>query len=117
MTHLLRHAMAKLATGWLKRVLQSNTRMEKYQSLTKQTAYMATGRLITNHLRAVRDEDTIAIFHVHGNRALPTPSPKDRDPDAQVPNFVRSRSELYVTVPHTASGSSPLNQYIQIQEK
>lgn len=61
------------------------------------------------------DPDIIAILHTHGNNALPTPSPGDRNPNVQFPDFVRSRSALYVTVPHSASGSPPLNQYIELQ--
>jgi RHS repeat-associated protein len=61
------------------------------------------------------DPDTIAILHTHGNNALPTPSPGDRNPNVQFPDFVRSRSALYVTIPHSASGSPPLNQYIELQ--
>ncbi len=68
-----------------------------------------------NQLQITTDANTIAILHTHGNHALPTPSPGDRNPNAQFPDFVRSRSALYVTVPHSASGSPPLNQYIQLQ--
>jgi hypothetical protein len=68
-----------------------------------------------NQLQITTDGNTIAILHTHGNNALPTPSAGDRNPNAQVPDFVRSRSALYVTVPHSAIGSPSLNEYIQLQ--
>jgi len=52
-----------------------------------------------NGLSITTDANTIAILHTHGNKALPTPSPGDRNPNAQVPDFVRSQRSLYVTVP------------------
>jgi len=54
-----------------------------------------------NELKITTDENTIAILHTHGNNALPTPSPGDRNPNSRIPDFVRSQSALYVTVPHT----------------
>jgi RHS repeat-associated protein len=68
-----------------------------------------------NQLQIKTDANSIAILHIHGNNAQPTPSPGDRNPNTQVPDFVRSRSALYVTVPHSATGSPSLNQYIQLQ--
>jgi hypothetical protein len=61
------------------------------------------------------DPNSIAIFHTHGNHANPIPSPGDRDPESTLPNFVRSRSALYVTVPNSATGSPLLDKYIQLQ--
>ena len=59
-----------------------------------------------NELHIKIDANTIAILHTHGNNALSTPSPGDtRSP---VPNFVRSQSALYVTIPGT-------NKYIRLQ--
>ena len=54
-----------------------------------------------NELRVPVDADTIAIIHTHGNSALPTPGPGDLDARSRIPNFVRSQSALYVTVPNT----------------
>ncbi len=42
---------------------------------------------------------TIAIMHSHGVRGVPTPSALDRA--SRVPNFVRTPTMLYVTVPGT----------------
>jgi RHS repeat-associated protein len=68
-----------------------------------------------NGLSITTDADTIAILHTHGNKALPTPSEGDRNPSAQVPDFVRSQRSLYVTVPGSAHGNPSLNDYIQLQ--
>jgi hypothetical protein len=68
-----------------------------------------------NALGIKPDDNTIAIFHTHGNGAQATPSPGDRNPNAQFPDFVRSKSALYVTVPHSATGTPSLNEYIQLQ--
>jgi hypothetical protein len=54
---------------------------------------------VPNDLRIHTDSHTIAVFHTHGNHALPTPSPGDLK--SPVPNFVRSQRELFVTVPGT----------------
>jgi len=59
-----------------------------------------------NELHIKTDDNTIAILHTHGNKALPTPSPGDLK--SPVPNFVRSQRDLYVTVPATTT-------YIQLQ--
>jgi hypothetical protein len=42
---------------------------------------------------------TVAIVHTHPNTALRTPGPGDYD--SKVPNFILSRTALYVTVPGT----------------
>lgn len=68
-----------------------------------------------NALHITPDQDTIAIAHTHGNHADPTPSPGDRNPNTQVPDFVRSQRSLYVTMPHSATGNPSLNAYIQLQ--
>jgi len=68
-----------------------------------------------NELVITTDANTIAIFHTHGNAALPTPSEGDRNPNTQVPDFVRSQRSLYVTIPNSATGNPPLNAYIQLQ--
>ncbi|HYL09951.1 MAG TPA: RHS repeat-associated core domain-containing protein [Candidatus Acidoferrales bacterium] len=68
-----------------------------------------------NKLSIKTDANTIATLHTHGNKAAPTPSSGDRNPNVQVPNFVRSQRSLYVTIPHSASGNPPLNGYIQLQ--
>lgn len=68
-----------------------------------------------NLLGITTDAYTIAIEHTHGNNALPTPSPGDRNPNAQVPDFVRSQRALYVTIPHSATGTPLLNDYVQLQ--
>jgi hypothetical protein len=68
-----------------------------------------------NALGIKPDDNTIAIFHTHGNNALPTPSPGDRNPNAQFPDFVRSQRSLYVTIPNSATGNPSLNTYIQLQ--
>jgi hypothetical protein len=68
-----------------------------------------------NELGITTDANTIAILHTHGNNVLPTPSPGDRNPNVQVPDFVRSQRSLYVTIPYSASGNPPLNEYIQLQ--
>ncbi len=55
------------------------------------------------------DEYTIAIYHTHGNNGVPTPSAGPMsDMTTRVPNFVRSRGALYVTVPGTGT-------YIQLK--
>ncbi len=59
-----------------------------------------------NELSIHTDWDAIAILHTHGNRADPKPGPGDYN--SPVPNFVRSASALYVTVPGT-------HEYIQLQ--
>jgi hypothetical protein len=48
-----------------------------------------------------RDNDTIAVAHVHGNLEHPWPSAGDLDPQYQMgkPNYVMSREHFYVTVP------------------
>jgi RHS repeat-associated protein len=68
-----------------------------------------------NQLHIKTDANTIAIMHVHGNKADPIPSPGDRDPDAQVPDFVRSQYAVYVTIPGVSTQSPPLNNYVQLQ--
>jgi RHS repeat-associated protein len=68
-----------------------------------------------NALSIKADENTIATFHTHGNNALPTPSPGDRNPNAVFPDFVRSQRSLYVTIPNSATGNPPLNAYIQLR--
>ena len=70
---------------------------------------------VPNRLVFPPDDDAIAILHVHGNNALATPSPGDRNPKTQIPDFVRSRSALYVTIPNTATGTPLLNNYVQLQ--
>lgn len=67
-----------------------------------------------NELRIKTDANTIAILHTHGNSAVPTPSPGDRNPNTQIPDFVRSQSAVYVTIPHSATGNAHLNNYIEI---
>ena len=59
-----------------------------------------------NGLQIPVDPYTIAVLHTHGDSAIPTPSGGDEN--SPVPNFVRSQSALYVTVPHT-------NTYIQLE--
>jgi hypothetical protein len=54
-----------------------------------------------NQLRIPIDENTIAIFHTHGNAADPKPSSGDLK--SPVPNFVRSQRSLFVTVPGTST--------------
>ena len=65
-----------------------------------------------NELQIKTDANTIAILHTHGNIALATPSLPTRgkpgDVSSRVPNFVRSQSALYVTVPSTKT-------YIQLE--
>jgi RHS repeat-associated protein len=60
-----------------------------------------------NELHIKTDANTIAVLHTHGNNAVPTPSmPTKNSPGdvaSRVPNFVRSQSSLYVTVPGTTS--------------
>jgi RHS repeat-associated protein len=60
-----------------------------------------------NELSITKDENTIAILHTHGNSAKATPSlPEGKSPGdvaSPVPNFVRSKSALYVTVPGTTN--------------
>jgi hypothetical protein len=68
-----------------------------------------------NHLQITTDANTIAIYHTHGNSLDPRPSPGDRSPNTQVPDFVRSQRSLYVTIPGTAHGNPSLNDYIQLQ--
>ena len=68
-----------------------------------------------NHLQITTDANTIAIYHTHGNSLDPRPSPGDRSPNTQVPDFVRSQRSLYVTIPGTAHGNPSLNDYIELQ--
>jgi len=68
-----------------------------------------------NHLRITTDANTIAIYHTHGNSLDPRPSPGDRSPNTQVPDFVRSQRSLYVTIPGSAHGNPSLNDYTQLQ--
>jgi RHS repeat-associated protein len=68
-----------------------------------------------NHLIIHPDANTIAIYHTHGNSLDPKPSPGDRSPKTQVPDFVRSQRSLYVTIPGSAHGNPSLNDYIQLQ--
>jgi RHS repeat-associated protein len=62
-----------------------------------------------NQLSIKTDDNTIAILHTHGNKAIPTPSLPDKsrgtpgDVASRFPNFVRSASHLYVTVPGTTT--------------
>lgn len=53
------------------------------------------------------DNNTIAIVHTHGNNALPTPSLVNAqgkgDVTSKYPNFVKSRMDLYVTIPGTTN--------------
>lgn len=68
-----------------------------------------------NELRFSVDTSVdIAIFHTHGNSAVPTPSPDDRSPTLKVPDFVRSQDALYVVMPHTATGNPPLDQCVKL---
>lgn len=64
-----------------------------------------------NELKIQTDDNTIAVFHTHGNNAVPTPSMPTKDSPGDVgskfPNFVRSQRALYVTVPGTT-------KYIQL---
>ena len=53
---------------------------------------------LTTSIDIVRGR-TVAIAHTHPDDAEPTPGPKDHL--SPVPNFVISRSQLYVTVPGT----------------
>jgi RHS repeat-associated protein len=68
-----------------------------------------------NHLQITTDANTIAIYHTHGNSLDPRPSPGDRSPNTQVPDFVRSQRSLYVTIPGSAHGNPSLNDYTQLQ--
>jgi RHS repeat-associated protein len=68
-----------------------------------------------NALTFPPDADAIAIMHVHGNGALATPSPGDRNPTTQIPDFVRSQRAVYVTMPHVSTQAPSLNDYVQIQ--
>lgn len=68
-----------------------------------------------NHLQIQTDHYTIAIYHTHGNSLDPKPSPGDRSPNTQVPDFVRSQRSLYVTMPGTAHGNPSLNDYIDLK--
>jgi hypothetical protein len=65
-----------------------------------------------NALTFPPDADAIAIMHVHGNGALATPSPGDRNPTTLIPDFVRSQRAVYVTIPNSGT---PLNDYVQVQ--
>jgi hypothetical protein len=60
-----------------------------------------------NELTIVTDANTIAILHTHGNGVNATPSMPTKDSPGDVaspvPNFVRSQSALYVTVPGTTN--------------
>jgi RHS repeat-associated protein len=65
-------------------------------------------------LKITSDANTIALLHTHGNKEPATPSmPNEKGPgdvSSSLPNFVRSMSALYVTVPGT-------NTYIQLIPK
>jgi hypothetical protein len=71
------------------------------------TSVNADGTL--NQLSIKTDDNSIAILHTHGNKAVATPSLPDKsrgtpgDVAPPLPNFVRSASHLYVTVPGTTS--------------
>jgi RHS repeat-associated protein len=52
-----------------------------------------------NKLALTTDNFTIALYHTHGNKAKAVPSADDML--SSKPNFVRSQSHLYVTVPNT----------------
>lgn len=82
----------------------------------KTTSINGDGKLNQLHIDT-SDPAIIAILHTHGNNALPTPSGGDRDPSLNntLPNFVRSQRSLYVTIPNSAIGNPPLNNYIQLQ--
>jgi len=54
-----------------------------------------------NELHIPTDSHTIAILHTHGNKGVGPPSEGDRQ--SKFPNFVRTKSELYVTVPGTSN--------------
>jgi RHS repeat-associated protein len=69
-----------------------------------------------NALSITKDDNTIAILHTHGNSAQAIPSEGDRSPDAHVPDFVKSLRSIYVTIPNSAAGKTPvLNDYVQLQ--
>jgi hypothetical protein len=68
-----------------------------------------------NHLQITTDANTIAIYHTHGNSLDPRPSAGDRNPNTQVPDFVRSQRSLYVTIPGSAHGNPSFNDYILLQ--
>jgi hypothetical protein len=68
-----------------------------------------------NALHITTDANTVAILHVHGNHAQPTPSPGDRSATTQVPDFVRSQRAVYVTIPRVSTQAPPLNDYVQVQ--
>jgi hypothetical protein len=80
----------------------------------KTTSINGDGKLNQLHIDT-SDPNIIAILHTHGNNALPTPSGGDRNPNVQLPDFVRSQRSLYVTIPNSATGNPPLNNYIQLQ--
>jgi hypothetical protein len=61
-----------------------------------------------NELHITVDRWTIAVFHTHGMKGNPHPSPGDCDPNSIIPDFVKSVYALSVTVPHT-------NQYVVLQ--
>lgn len=52
-----------------------------------------------NRMSLLRDDNSIAVFHTHGNNARPFPSAADLRGD--VPDFVISRFAVYVTIPGT----------------
>jgi len=56
---------------------------------------------VPNQLEIPTGTNTIVVLHTHGNNAQPVPSAGDLQ--SSVPNFVRSKSELYVTVPGTTN--------------
>lgn len=71
------------------------------------TSVNADGTL--NQLSIKTDANTIAILHTHGNKGVATPSLPDKsrgtpgDVASPFPNYVRSASHLYVTIPGTSS--------------
>jgi RHS repeat-associated protein len=68
-----------------------------------------------NGLQFNTDKDTLLIVHTHGNAMDPTPSKGDRDPSVTVPDLVKSQFTKYMTIPNSATGNPPLNNYVEIK--